>query len=75
MENDEEIKKMLLNLDSLSKDTVDISDARAARINNINDEFLNKQVKDKSVKELLNANQDTKPIPKTTLPIKSPTNN
>ena len=51
--NQDEIKMMLLDIDSASDDSVKIDSSRAARMNKLNDQFLKSTVKGKTVEELL----------------------
>ena len=53
MDNDEEVKKMLLDLDSSGEDKVDISAGRAARIGELDKKLLDTKIKGRKVRDIL----------------------
>ena len=52
LDNDE-IKQMIMDLDNSSEDKSDISDGRAARISQLDQELMDKEIKGKSIKDIL----------------------
>lgn len=72
MDQDIDLKKMLLDLDSLSDDSVNMDATRAARMNDLNDKFMEQQVAGKSIKDMLESRVDEQPIETTSLPVNSP---
>ena len=68
--DDDEIKRILTTL-SGEDDKVNISAARAARINELDEKLMNKDVKGKSVKEILEDESNKEEI-KTTVNVSSP---
>lgn len=74
LNDDREFKELLADINSISSNDnkVDISPARASRMNDLDRKFVDSKVKDKTVKELLNVNEGEKDIPTTSLKIASP---
>ena len=68
--DEDEIKKILLSL-SGEDDNVNISAARAARITELDEKLMSKQVKGKSIKDILN-DDSVKKENKTTINVASP---
>lgn len=62
-------KKILKDLENNSTTGVKIDATRAARMNDINNKFLNKKIRNSSVKDLLEKSQINTPLPKTELKI------
>lgn len=62
-------KTVLKDLEKNSSNRVKIDATRAARMNDLNNKFLKKTVKDKSVEDLLKESQVNTPLPKTELHI------
>lgn len=68
MEDDERIKKILIDLSNQESNNVKISAARATRMTELQNEFLEKQVKNVSVRDLLDpANTVVKELPTTNI--------
>ena len=64
-------KHLVKDLESNSSGNVQLSKTRAARMNNLNEKFLTKQINNKSVKELITKSQVNTPLPRTELKIDS----
>lgn len=69
--NDDDFKQILEDLATSSKDNVKISQSRASKMAQIEDEFHEKEVRGKSVKELLQEDPNDKKLPTTSLPVAS----
>ena len=67
-----EIIDILNTIDSMKSNTVDISASRASRINTLNNALLDKDIKGKTVKELLSDNPSDQPLPKMSLNLATP---
>ena len=72
MDSNEELKKILSNIENYKDNAVDMTATRAARINTINDNFLNKEVNGKKVKDLLQDDPKADKIPVSKLKVQSP---
>lgn len=73
-ESDQDMANIINDLSNQSSDAVDISPARAARINTLNDKFKEAKVKGVPVKDLLKDAESAKTeetLPETALPINS----
>lgn len=71
MENDEDIKKIIAELQDDSDTGPKISAARATRITQAHDSFMNKQIQNKSVKDMVNTSNRPAELPEKSLPIKT----
>ena len=71
MDEDPELKKILLDLADQSDDGVKLSATRLNRINKAQDELMNKKMNGKSIRELINDSNKPKELPETALPIKT----
>lgn len=71
LEEDEEFKEMIYDLQDDADDTVKISAARASRIITNRDKFMNKNINNKSIKDLINTSNKVSELPETELPIES----
>lgn len=69
IDNDEYMKKLLIDLRNQSPHSVDISPTRVARIRELNDNFAKKKIADTTVGELLSKKEVD--LPETSLPIDS----
>ena len=72
MDDEDELKQILVSIDNYKNDGVDMSSTRASRINDINNQLLDKEVKGKKIKDLLAEDPEKQEIPKTSLDIASP---
>ena len=72
MDDEEELKKILLSIDNFNNNGVDIDATRASRINDVNNQLLDKEIKGVKIKDLLGDNPDEKEIPTVSLDIASP---
>lgn len=71
LEEDEEVKRIIQDLQVDADDNIKISASRSARIEKNRDEFLNKKIDNKTVKDLIeNSNKPTE-LPETALPIET----
>lgn len=71
LENDETMKRLIMDI-TLDSDTgIKFSEARLSRITALNDKFLAKEIESKTVSELLAQAKINTQIPKTNLPIDS----
>ena len=64
-------KEILKDLEDNSSNKPKMDSTRAARMNNLNNKFLQKKIKEKSVQELISSSQENTPLPKTELKIDS----
>lgn len=71
LDKDEELKQLLDDLQAESDDGVKLSAARLNRINKANDEFMSKQIKNRSIRDIINNDNQIKELPETSLPIKT----
>lgn len=69
LEKDEYIKNIIASLAAEEDDAVKINSARAARINKLNDEFLNKKLRGVTVRDMLDNTEHTKELPVTTIKV------
>ena len=72
MDRDIELKRMLLDIESIDSDKVKIDPARAARMSNLDNEFLQSEIAGKSIREILDPNSSNRELKKTELNIASP---
>lgn len=70
IDNDEYIKQIIIDLKNTNPNGVSIDPTRAARMRKLDDSFSKKQIAGKTVRELLNNDNDM-PLEETTLPIDS----
>lgn len=70
IDNDEHIKQIIIDLKNTNPNGVSIDPTRAARMRKLDDSFSKKQIAGKTVRELLNNDNDM-PLEETTLPIDS----
>lgn len=71
LEEDDFIKNILTSLASEEDDSVKINNARAARINKLNDEFLNKKLNNVTVRDMIENKEGDKELPVKELEIDS----
>lgn len=71
MEEDEQLKQILIDLQDNSDDGPKLSSTRVNRINKAQDELMKKNVNGKSVKEMINNSNKPKELPEKALPIKT----
>lgn len=71
LDNEEEIKQILIDLDSKAEDKPDVTAGRLERISELNKKLLDSEVKGKSIKEILEPTEKKDP-PKLELDISSP---
>lgn len=69
------IKKIIIDLDSISDDKPDITQGRSNRLNQLSNELLNKEIKGRSIKDILEPEVKENPIPTISLDIATPTEN
>lgn len=70
--NNNEVKNLLVSLNQNEPSGVKLSVARVSRLNKLNDSFMKKKIHNTTVKELIDQSRRTsEPIPKTDLKIKS----
>jgi len=69
--NQDEFKNMIASLSTNSEDNIRVDKARASKIVALEDEFHEKEVAGKSVKEMLNSDPAKEELPKTALKVKS----
>ena len=67
-----DIKNILIDLDSMKDDSVKVSGARTSRMNQLDKEFLSKQVNGKSVKDILQEDPANTELDHTKLDISTP---
>jgi len=72
LDQDDYIKDILNDLISQQNDTVKISAARSARIDTLKKNYLDKKFNNKSIKDIINENDDTKELPTSSFKIDSP---
>lgn len=70
--NSDEIKSILIDLDSMKDDSVKIDAARASRMNTLDQQFLTSNIKGKTVKDILEDTSTNKELEKTELKIDTP---
>lgn len=74
-DDSDELKKIILDLED-EEEEISISKTRAARMNQLNDRFLDKEIKGIKVKDLIDPETREKevnaPLPATTIPVDSP---
>lgn len=70
--NDDEIKSILMDLDSVGSDNVDITASRSNRIKELDNKLMNTVVKGKTVKDILDNNNAKKEVETTKLNISTP---
>ena len=71
MDNDANLKKILIDLSDQSDEGIKLSATRLNRINKAQDELMNKKMGNKSIRELINDSNKPKELPETALPIKT----
>ena len=71
LEEDEEMKKLLLDIGDNSDNGVNISAARSARMNVLDDKFLNKKINNLTVKEIITTSNKPKELNETNIPIQT----
>ena len=67
----DDFKQILEDLATTSKDNIRISQSRASKMAQIEDEFHKKEVQGKSIQDLLKQNPNNTDLPKTSLPVAS----
>ena len=73
LDKDPEFKELILGLDSMKDDVVNISAARSERMNELDRQLLDKSLKNRSIREILDDNKDsTKELPTTELNLATP---
>lgn len=71
MEEDEQIKQILADLQDNADEGPKLSSARVNRINKAQDEFMKKNLNNKSIKDMINNYNRPKELPEKALPIKT----
>lgn len=71
MDNDDKIKELLQKLNDDEDGTIKINAARASRITNLQQQFLNKKVNNTTVKQMIENSKKDEPLPVTSLNIDS----
>lgn len=71
LDKEDEFKELLNILNAEAEENVRIDKARASRMAQLSEEFRNKEINGKSVKDLLSQNPNDKKLPETSLPIAS----
>ena len=71
LEEDDDIKRILSNLEDESDNGLNYSASRGARITAAQDSFMQKQFNGKSVKEMINESNKPKELPETSIPIET----
>lgn len=71
MYDDEYIAKLISELDEDESDKPKLNNARTARLSKLNDDFLNKKVSGRSVKEIITSEKNNTEIPSTSMKISS----
>ena len=71
MEEDEDIKRIISDLEDSSEDSIKLSASRLNRINKAQDALMNKKIKNTSVKDLINNSNKPAELPETSLPIET----
>lgn len=71
MEEDEQVKQIIADLQDDPDDGPKLSSARVNRINKAQDELMKKKINGKSVKEMINSSNRPEELPETALPIKT----
>jgi hypothetical protein len=69
LEEDDDIKRIISDLEDQADDNIKISAARTNRIVKSKDKFMEKKIKDKTVSELVNETNKPEELPETALPI------
>lgn len=73
LDKDPEFKELILGLDSMKDDVVNISAARSERMNELDRQLLDKSLKNRSIRDILDENKDsTKELPTTELNLATP---
>lgn len=72
LDKDDYIKSLIIDLDSMKSDSVKIDPARAARMSNLDNEFLNTEIKGKSIRDLLDPKESNNDLKEVKLNISSP---
>jgi 8-oxo-dGTP pyrophosphatase MutT (NUDIX family) len=74
MEDDIDMKELLSGLDSMKDDSVNINVARAERMTQLDKELLDKELKGRSIREILDEDNSNKKqeLPVSNLPVSSP---
>lgn len=70
LDNNEYLKQAIVDLQSMSPDAVDITPTRAARITELNNKFMENQIKGKKIVDLIGDLQND-PLPEIALPVDS----
>lgn len=68
----EDLKTILIDLDSMKDDSSKVDSARTSRMNKLDQQFLDKQIQGKSIRDILGEDVTKKEIKKTKLNISSP---
>ena len=71
LEEDQDAKKLLSDLEDYADDNIKLSATRLNRINKAQDELMNKKLNGKTIKELVNETNKPQELPETELPIKT----
>lgn len=71
MEEDKEIKKLISDLMDQADDNIKLSGARLNRINKAQDEFMQKKINNKSVRDMIEKSNKPKELEEKALPIKT----
>lgn len=69
LEDDPEVKKMIIDISNQEDNTVKINASRTKRINKLKEDFLKKKLHDTTIEEIITRSKDNEPIPSTSLKI------
>lgn len=72
LNSDKEFKEILATISDIQDDSIRIDATRAARINKLDQDFLNSNVGGKTVKDILDSKETNKPLESTSFDIASP---
>lgn len=71
LDKDQDIKKLLSDLEDQADDNIKLSSTRLNRINKAQDALMAKEIDGKSIKEIINTSNKPQELPETQLPIKT----
>lgn len=71
LDQDRDVKRILSSLEDDAENSINISAARSARIDQNQDTFMKKQIDGKSVSEMINESNKPKELPETSIPIET----
>ena len=71
LNNDEAMKRLIVDITMSNEDSPKFSKARLDRINSLNDKFMNTKIENSTVKDLIEEAKDNKELPERKLPVDS----